>query len=107
MLFNIFFSLFLIFESTSFCTMMLNGNILIRNSRHQDNQETTVAATYIPFIMSLIKPKLTPKEKLNIAQNVYNSFQKKQQEEKMRKEKEENKNNGQHVIRNKSYLLRF
>ena len=57
----------------------------------QDNQ-AAAAATYIPFIMNLIKSSLSRKEKFNISQNVYNAFRRKhqqQEEERVMQENEE------------------
>ena len=86
--------------------MMMIGKISTPHVQYK-NSEDTSAKTYISFIMSLIKLKLTPKEKLKIAEKVYKDFQKKQQEERMKKEKEEKLKNDQHVTKNKPYYLRF
>ena len=89
----------------------------------QQNNQVVVAAaaaaaTYIPFIMNLIKPSLSRKEKFNISQNVYNAFMRKQEEERILKETKEKAlrqneekmskfYNAQHFQKNKPYFLRF
>ncbi len=105
---------FLILQLTSICTMMTKQLI------QQDNQEAAAAAaaTFIPFIMNLIKPSLSRKEKLNISQNVYNAFMRKKQEERIINENKEKAfwqneekfpkfHSTQNLHKNKPYFLRF
>ena len=90
----------------SICSIVGSGNMMMF-----EDQEA--AAKYIPFIMKLIKPNLTLKEKLALSQNVYNAFLRQRQREtvKILTEKEntiyELKNNAQDVIKAKHYYLRF
>ena len=99
---------FLILQLTSICPMMTKKLL------QQDNQ-AAAAATYIPFIMNLIKPSLSRKEKFKLSQNVYNAFRRKQheqEEEKVMKENEEkalrkNEEKLSKFYKNKPYYLRF
>ena len=110
---------FIAFFITSIYIMMTSGDLLTKRFVQQDDLAATSAATYIPFIMNLIKSTLSRKEKFEMSQNVYNAFRKKlqEEEEKVLKENEEKaikkklnepkSYNVQHLYKNKPYYLRF
>ena len=95
----------------------VNGILISQNSNIENSDENEAAATYIPFIMNLIKLSLTQKEKLYLSQNVYNAFLKQQSSVKNSipqtsennfNRKSGNKISQAHVFsKSKPYILRF
>ncbi len=59
---------------------VIRGDLLIEESAKKSDQGE--AATFIPFITHLIRVKLTHDEKLNISQNLYNAYKKKDERQK-------------------------
>ena len=95
------FILFLIILQLTFiCSKM------IKQLLQQDNQEAAAAATYIPFIMNLIKSSLSHKEKFNISQNVYNAFRRKQQQQEEEKVMQENEEKALRKYEEKFYNIK-
>ena len=81
--------------------------------RGDSQLEESDAATFIPFIMHLIRGNLTHDEKLNISQNLYSAYKKKingknviNKEDNVAAKVDKLAKKGQHVPQ-RNYVLRF
>ena len=81
--------------------------------RGDSQLEESDAATFIPFIMHLIRVNLTHDEKLNISQNLYSAYKKKincknviNKEDNVAAKVDKLAKKGQHVPQ-RNYVLRF
>ena len=93
--------------------IIMTLSVIRCDSQLEESAKESDAATFIPFIMHLIRAKLTHDEKLNISQNLYSAYKKKingknviNKEDNVAAQMDKLAKKGQHVPQ-RNYVLRF